>query len=249
MSRQEHIARTFVELADTLIEDFDVIDFLHQMTIRCQELLEVTQAAVFLTHLDSHLYSPAPCDPTPALQYLLDSACDQGPALEAYFGARTVASTGPADAAERWPQFSSQLERCGYSQATAIPMRLRRERLGSLLLLSTEGHPLGPDDLILAQALADVATIGLIQARTIRDQHTVQEQLHTALQERIILEQAKGVLAARSNTTLSSAFGAIRSHAGSHRLRLSEVAHDIINTDLTPEFLPTRPPDTRPAAG
>ncbi|MEU6387856.1 ANTAR domain-containing protein [Streptomyces sp. NPDC046939] len=234
MSREQHIARTFVELADTLVEEFDVIDFLHQMTVRCQELLDVTHAAVFLAHPGPHLHSPAPCDPSPALQRVLDIACVEGPAVEAHRTARAVTARDPADAVARWPEFAENRAQAGYTLATALPMRLREDNLGSLLLLRTGERPLSPDDLALAQALADAATIGLLQARVIHEQHTVNEQLHTALQTRIVIEQAKGVLAVRSDVTLNQAFEALRRHARHHRLLLNEVARDVIENGLTP---------------
>ncbi|MGW0903191.1 ANTAR domain-containing protein [Streptomyces sp. NPDC002853] len=240
MSREQHIARTFVELADTLVEDFDVIDFLHQMTVRCQELLDVTDAAVFLAHPNLNLHSPAPCDPSPALQDVVDAACRQGPAVDAHRTTRPVASLRLVDAAARWPQFTPHLLNAGYTLATALPMRLRQDNIGSLLLLHTGDRALNPDDLALAQALADAATIGLIQARTIRQQHTVNEQLHGALQSRIIIEQAKGVLAARSNVTLNQAFDVLRRYARQHRILLSRVARDVIESGLTPAISSAR---------
>ncbi|MGW5736423.1 MULTISPECIES: ANTAR domain-containing protein [Streptomyces] len=241
MSREQHIARTFVELADTLVEDFDVIDFLHQMTVRCQEILDVTDAAVFLAHPNLRLHTPAPCDPSPALQRVLEAACTEGPAVDAHATAQPVSASSTADAAARWPQFTSRLQDGGYTLASAMPMRLRKENIGGLLLLRTTDRPLKADDLALAQALADAATIGLIQARTIRQQHTINTQLHTALQSRIIIEQAKGVLAARSNTTLNQAFDALRRHARRHRILLSNVAREVIESGLTPVSGPARP--------
>ncbi|GAA2347669.1 ANTAR domain-containing protein [Streptomyces kunmingensis] len=244
MSREQHIVRTFLELADTLVEDFDIIDFLHQMTVRCQELLDVTDAAVFLAHPGPHLHSPAPCDPGPGLQRVLDTACLQGPALEAHRTHRSVTALDEAETAARWPEFAQHRQAAGYTLATALPMRLRRNNIGSLLLLRTGHKPLGADDLSLAQALADAATIGLLQARTIRQQHTVHEQLHTALQSRILIEQAKGVLAARQNITLNEAFDAIRQHARHHRLLLSDVARDVIDNRLTPAPAAAQPHTT-----
>ncbi|MGW5731861.1 MULTISPECIES: ANTAR domain-containing protein [Streptomyces] len=241
MSREQHIARTFVELADTLVDDFDVVDFLHQMTLRCRELLDVTDAAVFLAHPGTQLHTPAPCDPGPALLRVLEIACSEGPAVDAHAAAQPVTEPSPADAEARWPQFTLQLRNAGYSRATAVPMRLRQDNVGSLLLLHAGDEPLNAEDAALAQALADAATIGLVQARTIRQQHTVNEQLHTALQSRIVIEQAKGVLAARSNITLNQAFESLRRHARNHRILLSEVARDVIDTGFTPATVPGRP--------
>ncbi|MFE9685207.1 ANTAR domain-containing protein [Streptomyces sp. NPDC006285] len=247
MSRQQHILRTLVELADTLVEDFDVIDFLHQMTVRCQELLEDTDAAVFLDHPGPRLHSVAPCDPGPGLQQVLEAACGQGPAADAHHTARLVTVQDPADSAARWPRFTPHLQRAGYLRATALPMRLRQDNIGSLLLLHTRDRPLDADDLALAQALADAATIGLIQARTIRQQHTVNEQLHTALQSRIVIEQAKGILAARHKITLNHAFDSLRRHARHHRILLSKVARDVID-DTDALSAPAPAPASGPAA-
>ncbi|MEU3461208.1 ANTAR domain-containing protein [Streptomyces sp. NPDC006733] len=122
-----------------------------------------------------------------------------------------------------------------------MPIRLREDSLGSLLLLRTGLRPLIGDDLALAQALADAATIGLIHARIIREQNALNEQLQTALQSRIIIEQAKGLIAARSNITLNQAFEALRRHARRHRVPLSTVAREVIDTGLTPDSLSACP--------
>ncbi|MFF4189334.1 ANTAR domain-containing protein [Streptomyces sp. NPDC001691] len=245
MSREQHIVRTFLELADTLVDDFDLIDFLQQMTVRCQELLDITDAAVFFAHPPPHLHSPAPCNPGPALQHVLDAACRQGPAFDAHRTSQPVATGDLAEEADRWPEFAPRLHGAGYTGATAVPMRLRRDSLGSLLLLRTGDRPLSADNLALAQALADAATIGLLQARTISQQHTINEQLHTALQTRIVIEQAKGLLAARRNISLNHAFDAMRAHARTHRIQLRQVAMDVIDTGFTPAPRPrprTQPP-------
>lgn len=234
MSREQHIARTFVELADTLVEDFDVIDFLQQMTVRCQELLDITDAAVFLAHSGTPLYSPAPCDPGPGLARVLEVAMEEGPALEAYRTASPIASVDAADAATRWPRFTERVRQAGYGPPSVVPMRLRKESLGSLLLLHNGERALTADDLSLAQTLADAATIGLLHARTLRQQETVNTQLHTALHSRIVIEQAKGILAARRNIPLSQAFDAIRYYARHHRVLLSKVAQDVIDAGLVP---------------
>ncbi|WP_282795602.1 ANTAR domain-containing protein [Streptomyces sp. CC224B] len=247
MSRQQHIARTFVELADTLVEDFDVIDFLQQMTVRCQELLDVTDAAVFLAHPPARLYSTAPCDPRPALRDVLEAARVEGPALQAHRTGKPATTDGsPAGADARCPEFDRQLRAAGYTRATAVPLRLRKDCLGSLLLLHTGAEPLCADDLALAQALADAATIGLLQAHGVHEQHTVNEQLHTVLHSRIVIEQAKGILAARRDIPLNRAFEAMRHHARHHRVLLSKVARDVIDDSLTPTA-PTAGPLARPA--
>ncbi|MFI8997499.1 ANTAR domain-containing response regulator [Streptomyces sp. NPDC053542] len=239
MSREEQIARTFVELADTFVDDFDIIDFLHQLTVRCKEILTVTDAAVVLAWPGSRLHSPAPCDPSPALATLLDAALHQGPALEAYRTATPVTHSNLAHASADWRDFTAHARRAGYTTAHALPMRLRQETLGSLLLLGTTAEPLPPADLVLAQAFADAATIGLLHSRTLQNTQTVNQQLHTALQSRIVIEQAKGILAARRQVSLTQAFDTMRRHARHHRLLLTTVARSIIDTGQLPD--PPRP--------
>ncbi|MFH8406015.1 ANTAR domain-containing protein [Streptomyces sp. NPDC018019] len=234
MSREEKIARTFVELADTFVADFDVIDFLEQLTCRCRDIFAVDDAAVLLAYPGPHLHSPAPCDPSPALTKLLELALREGPALDAY---RTAAAVTPGELARApaaWHGFTAQARRAGYSYACAVPLRLRRQTLGALLLLRTADSPLPADDLITAQAFADAATIGLLHARTLKHTDTVNEQLHTALHSRILIEQAKGFLAAHHNISLGDAFGTMRHHARSHHFLLHDVAQHVVATGDLP---------------
>ncbi|WP_221353210.1 GAF and ANTAR domain-containing protein [Streptomyces beigongshangae] len=242
MNRQENISRAFVELADTLVENFDVIEFLQRMTVRCQELLDVTDAAVFLGHPGSGLYSPAPCDPGPGLQRVLDAALEEGPAVEAFRTARQVLPGAPADRTPpRWPRLDTRIRQAGYAPPSALPMRLRKDSVGALLLLHTDSRSLTPQDLRLAQAFADVATIGLLHARTAGEQEFVNAQLRIALRSRIIIEQAKGVIAARCGVSPDQAFEAMRRHAGHHRILIKKVAMDVVDAGFLPAVPPGRP--------
>ncbi|MEU7152417.1 ANTAR domain-containing protein [Streptomyces sp. NPDC045456] len=242
MSREEKITQTFVELADTLVDDFDVIDFLQQLTVRCCDILAVTDTAVLLAYPGPHLYSPAPCDPSPALSKVLDPALREGPGLDAYRTATTVAPGHLARAPAAWHDFTTQAIETGYTYASAVPMRLRRESLGSLLLLRTSDSPLPVADLSVAQAFADAAAIGLLHAHSLRRTDAVDTQLHAALHSRILIEQAKGALAARRALSLYEAFTAMRHHARSHHLLLTTVAQHIADHGDLPQPPPNRPP-------
>ncbi|MGW5731461.1 MULTISPECIES: ANTAR domain-containing protein [Streptomyces] len=248
MSRERKIADTFVELADTLVADFDIIDFLQQLTVRCCDIFAITDVAVLLAYPGPQLYSPAPCDPSPSLTKVLDLALREGPALDAY---RTSASITPGNLAKApvaWADFTTMAREAGYTYASAVPLRLREETLGSMLLLRATDSPLPADDLTMAQAFADAATIGLLHARTLQRTETVNEQLHTALHSRIIIEQAKGFLAAHRNISLDDAFHAMRRYARHHHLLLTGVARHIIDTGELPEP-PSTSPRRRPAEG
>ncbi|GGV49234.1 transcriptional regulator [Streptomyces longisporoflavus] len=239
MSRERKIAETFVELAGTLVADFDVIDFLHQLTVRCRDIFAVADAAVLLAYPGPQLYSPAPCDPGPALSKVLELALTGGPALDAY---RTSAAVSPgnlahAHAHERagWQDFTPLAREAGYTYASAVPLRLREETIGSLLLLRATDSPLPADDLAMAQAFADAATIGLLHARSVRHGETLDSQLSAALHSRVTIEQGKGFFAARGNISLDDAFTAMRRHARRHRLLLTDVARHVVETGSLPE--------------
>ncbi|WP_433546577.1 ANTAR domain-containing protein [Streptomyces sp. CA-294286] len=237
--RELTLADAFVELADTLVDEFDVIDFLHQLTSRCRELLDVSAAAVLIAPVNEPLRAVAPCDPGDALAELLDVTAHEGPALECHAGDGTDAEDltridlSRADA--RWPVFAPLARRAAYTWACALPLRLRRERLGSLLLLRTGEGPLSELDIRLGQALADAAAIGLVHERTLVAHQVTGIQLRTALQSRILIEQAKGVLAARLAVGVDQAFAVLRRHARSNGKRLTSVAREVIDGELTPE--------------
>ncbi|MEU4206151.1 ANTAR domain-containing protein [Streptomyces sp. NPDC039022] len=234
MSRVAQITQTFVELSDTFVKGFDVVDFLHQLTVRCRQVLAITDAAVLLAYPGERLHSPAPCDPSPAFQQTLYAALVQSPALDAYHTRTAQVPARQTDARTRWPDFTTHARNAGYRYACAVPMRLRKDTLGSLLLLRTAARPLPAADVALAQAFADAATIGLLHAHTLHHHETVNTQLHTALHSRIVIEQAKGILAARRNTTLNHAFNAIRHHARTHQVLLTTVARNVIDHGLLP---------------
>lgn len=235
MNREQDLADAFVELADTLVDDFDVIEFLQQLCTRCTQLLAVDAAGVFLAPPDEVPQAVAPCDPVPELADALTTAAHDGPAREC---CRTAAPAAPVDlhqCANRWPHFTARARHAGYSCAGALPLRLRSDTLGCLLLLRTVGSPLPAADVRLAQALADAAAIGLIHEQTLRRHLTTTLQLRTALHSRITIEQAKGVLATRLDTTVDDAFELMRAHARRHRRRLTLVAQAIIDQGLIPE--------------
>ncbi|MFI0242212.1 ANTAR domain-containing protein [Streptomyces sp. NPDC016845] len=237
MSREEQLAATFVELADTLVQDFDQDVFLQRLTARCTELLEATEAVVLLARPGPSLYCPVPRASAPALQRVIEAACLEGPAVQACQSRHAVApdhqtfDQGPA----RWPTLDLACAQAGYAPPGAVPMRLREEEIGALLLLRT-GERARPaaGELLLAQALADAATIGLLHARARSEHETVNTQLHTALHSRVLIEQAKGIVATRHNISVNDAFDAIRSHARRRQEPINTTASEVIDSGLLP---------------
>src|SRR5512132_3666065 len=228
MSDQQ-LAEAFVELADTLVDDFDVVDFLHRVTVRCAGVLGVSAAGVLLTDQRGALRVVAASTEQTRLLELLQSQTDQGPCPECFHAGRPVAVADLSSAASRWPRFVAQARRSGFASVHALPMRLHSTVIGALNLFGNRPGPLADDTIRLGQAMADVATIGLLQARAIRDRETLAEQLQTALNSRVVIEQAKGVIAERRHLDMDASFTLLRGTARTGNRRLSELARAVVD--------------------
>jgi transcriptional regulator with GAF, ATPase, and Fis domain len=227
MSREQRLAETFVELADTLVDDFDVIEFLQVLASRCVELLDVTAAGLVLADHDGSLRLMAASDERARLLELFEVQNDEGPCRDCFRLGEAVVNVNLDGARSRWPRFAAQAIAGGFYCANALPLRLRHQVVGSLNLFHTELSGLAHHELRLAQALADAATIGILQQRTIRQGEIVAGQLQAALTSRVIIEQAKGVVAERLQVSTDEAFGILRATARSHNRLLSDVARDV----------------------
>jgi transcriptional regulator with GAF, ATPase, and Fis domain len=232
MSEQQ-LAAAFVELADTLVDDFDVVDFLHRVTVRCAEVLGVSAAGVLLTDQRGALRVVAASTEKTRLLELLQSQTDQGPCPECFHTGRPVAVADLSAAACRWPRFVAEAGQSGFASVHALPMRLRSNVIGALNLFGARPGALAEDTLRLGQAMADVATIGLLQARAIHDRQIVAEQLQTALNSRILIEQAKGVIAERRRLDMDASFTLLRATARTNNRRLSELARAVVDGSET----------------
>jgi transcriptional regulator with GAF, ATPase, and Fis domain len=228
---ERQLAEAFVALADTLVDDFDVVDFLHELTVRCAQVLGVSAAGVLLADQRGALRVVAASTEQTRLLELLQLQTDQGPCPECFHTGRpiAVADLSTVTAASRWPPFVVAAREAGFASVHAVPMRLRTDVIGALNLFGAQPGALAEDTLRLGQALADVATIGLLQARAIRQRDTLAEQLQTALNSRIVIEQAKGVLAERRHVDMDQSFTLLRSTARTSNRRLSELARAVVD--------------------
>jgi GAF domain-containing protein len=222
------LADVFVEMADTLVDEFDVIDFLHVLTERCVQLLGVSAAGLLLTDGQDTLQLVAASSERTRLLELFQLQTDQGPCVDCFRTGQPV-SVVDLPAAGRWPRFTAAAAEVGFAAVHALPMRLRNECIGALNLFDTHPGALDEDKLRIGQALADVATIGLLQQRSIRHREALTEQLQSALNSRVLIEQAKGVLAERLHLDVADAFALLRNGARSHNRRLSELAQSIVD--------------------
>ena len=222
------LADVFVEMADTLVDDFDVIDFLHVLTERCVQLLDISAAGVLLTDGQDSLQVLAASSERTRLLELFQVQTDQGPCVDCFRTGQPV-SVADLPSAGRWPRFTAAAAEVGFAAVHALPMRLRTEVIGALNLFHTNPAALDEGKLRIGQGLADVATIGLLQHRAVRRGDVVTEQLQTALNSRILIEQAKGVLAERLHLDVAEAFAMLRNGARSHNRRLSDLAQAIVD--------------------
>ena len=250
MTREQTLIETFVGLADTLVDDYDIIDFMQTLAERCVELLDVSAAGIMLADRDGKLRHAACSSEEMRLVEFFELQVEEGPCFDAFRTEATVVSDSPEDASTRWPRFASRARQSGYITVSAVPMRLRAQVIGALNLFSTEARALNEIDLGVAQAMADVATIGILQERVIRDRGAYSTQLEIALESRITIEQAKGIVAERNHVSVDVAFARIRHFTRSHNRLLSDTARQIVDGSLGVEQLSsdvgaTRPPPTR----
>jgi len=234
MSRETRLAQTMVELADNLVDDFDVVDLLTLLANRCVDVLDVSTAGLILV-VDGTLRLMASSSEAMRVLELLELQAEEGPCMECYRSGRPVVNVdlATAEAGERWPRFVPEARAAGFRSAHAVPMRLRGTILGALNMFRSGVGEMADDDIVAAQAFADIATIAILQNRASLRAQIVNEQLSHALTSRIVIEQAKGVLAERASLNMEDAFARLRSYARNNNLRLADVAHEVIAGTLS----------------
>jgi hypothetical protein len=232
MTREQRLARVFVELADTLVAQFDMIDFMHTLTERCVELLSADAAGLMLADQRGNLRVIASSAEPARLVELFEVQHSEGPCLDCFHSGHQVVNVDHDEMRARWPGFAAQAAELGFQSAHALPMRLRDDVIGAVNLFTRASRRLSADDIAVGQAMADVATIGLLQERVGRQKDVLAEQLQMALNSRILIEQAKGVLAERSRITPTEAFVVMRSFARRQARPLTSVAAAVIDHTL-----------------
>jgi len=226
----ERLAATFVELADTLVAGFDLMEFLQTLTERCVELLEVDAAGLLLADSGGVLRLVAASTERARIAELFQIQNDEGPCLDCYHSGQVVivSDIRAGEAAARWPRFAAAVRETGFAGVHAIPMRLRDQVIGTLNLFRSQPGSLEPAVARAARALVDVATIGILQERAVHQQGIVAGQLQVALNSRVIIEQAKGILAERLRISPDDAFVMLRRYARDHNHPLTQLASDVI---------------------
>jgi len=226
------LVKTLVELADSLVDDFDVVDLLTLLSSRCVAVLDVAAAGIVLAAATGELRVVASSNEEMRIVELFEVQSDEGPCIDCYRTGRPVLCRDLKEDPIRWSGFAPTALAAGFRSAYALPMRLRGATIGALNLFRIDVGELATDDVIAGQALADVATIAILQHRAGVAAHELTRQLQEALDSRIAVEQAKGVLAERAKTSTDEAFRRLRDYARSHNLLLADVAADVVNGTL-----------------
>ncbi len=232
-TREGQLVETFVTLADTLVADYDVVDLLHTLVEKCAALLEASAAGIILSDGDGHLEVVASTNERSRLVEILQLRAGSGPCVESFTTGRAVAVPDIDGTGDKWPKFQAGALAQGFASMHAVPLRLRATTIGSLNLFWDRTGGLSSGDTNTVQALADVATIGILQERAIRESDVVRQQLQHALSSRVLIEQAKGVVAYTQGVPMGDAFNKIRAYARTNGLPLADVAERIVNRALT----------------
>jgi len=234
MSREADVVRSFVEMADTLVDDYDVVDLLTGLADRCVRLLGVSAAGVMLVSPAGRLGLAASSSEAMRLLELFELQAQEGPCLDAFRTGERVEQENLDAGSGRWPSFAAAATQAGFQSALALPLRLRDVTLGALNLLSTTRTPMDDADVVVARAFADLATLSILQHRASEEAQRLNEQLSAALTSRVVIEQAKGVISERAGLDLDRAFARLRAYARNHNLRLTDVAQAAIDGTLDP---------------
>jgi GAF domain-containing protein len=219
-------------LADNLVEEFDVVDLLSLLSDRCVEALDVAAAGVMLVAPSGALQVIASSSDAMRTLELFQLQADEGPCIEAYRSGHPVVNVDLTAAGTSWPEFAEHATGAGFRSAHSLPMRLRGHSIGALNLLRDQTGPLSDSDVDSAQALADIATIAIIQHQVVIDAQTLNTQLSSALNSRVVIEQAKGKISEATGTDMDHAFRRLRNHARNHNARLAALAERIADGSI-----------------
>ena len=243
-ARDTQLARAFVRLADTLASDFDVVDFLQSLSADSVELLGAEAAGVMLADARGGLRLIASSDERMRTLELFELQGAQGPCLDAFSSGQSI-QAGATDSRARWPAFAPHASDAGFQIMCAVPLRIRSDVIGALNLFRGTDELFTVAEIELAQAMAEMAAIGLIQEKALKERTLLAEQLQAALNSRVIIEQAKGMIAEYLAMTVDDAFVLLRNYAREHNSKLSAVASDVINRRI-PSAALAQPPGQQP---
>lgn len=238
--REHRLASTLVQLADTLVDDYDIHDFLQMLTERCAELVDASAVGVLLTDRRGDLKLAAATTQHMRDLELFEMQQQEGPCYEAFQSGQQVIEEDMQNALAHWPRFAPQAMDRGFRSVHAFPLRVRNQTLGALNVFFDRAGPFSEPDILALQALADIAAIGILQQRSVQEASELAGHLQTALDSRVVIERAVGILVERRGVSTHDAFEAIRGYARSNNQRLHAVAQAIVDGAVPPHVVAER---------
>ncbi|SFN35442.1 ANTAR domain-containing protein [Mycetocola miduiensis] len=232
LTREGQLVDAFATLADTLVDDYDAVDLLQTLVDNCRDLLDVTAAGILLTDPDGNIEVVASTSEASRLVEVMQLSAQAGPCIDCITTGQAVSVPDISKSPHKWNRFRDSAAQQGFASVYALPMRLRETTIGALNLLRSDFGELNERDVRAAQALADVATIGILHARSLQESDAVRDQLQRALTSRIVIEQAKGVLSQTHSVTTDEAFNLMRRYSRNHGMLLSTVAEQVVSRSL-----------------
>ena len=232
LTHEAQLVEAFATLADTMVTDYDAVGVLQTLVENCATFLDATAAGVLIGDSPDRLELIASTSEASSIVELMQLSAQAGPCIECFVTGAVVSIPVIDQAPEKWRAFIDSAAQQGFRSVLAVPMRLRDTHIGALNLLRTEEGALNDRDVRAAQALADVATIGILHERMLTESDAIRAQLQSALNSRVMIEQAKGVLAYLDNSSTDEAFTKIRAYARSKRMLLSVVAEQVVLRNL-----------------
>ena len=230
--RERAVIDAFVSVANSLVDSFDIVELLNGLTTDCARLLDVASAGLLLGDHKRVLHVMAASSEATRSLELFQIQRDDGPCLDCYRSGTAIAVPDLEAEAGRWPQFAAAAHSAGIRSVHAIPMRLADTLLGTLGLFGSSVGVLNDEDLALGQGLAHVASVALVAGKALTDKDAVVIQLQGALQSRVLIEQAKGLLAEQGNLSMEDSFARLRAYARSNNERISDVAKRLVTRSL-----------------
>jgi len=233
LTREAQLLKTFAKLADTLVVGYDVVDLLQLLVDTCHDLLDASAAGILLMDRAGELDLVVSTSESSRIVEMMQLGAEAGPCIESFRTGRVISLTDIRHSPPEWSRFRDSTLEQGFASVYAIPLRLRETTIGTLNLLRTATGELQVQDRVAAQAFADVATIGILHERSLRESLIVREQLQGALNSRIIIEQAKGVVAYTRGISTDDAFTLIRNYAKSHQASIADVSRQLVEMTLS----------------
>ena len=238
-SRETQISAAFVAVADTLTTDYDMVDLLHTLVQQCVEILELEAGGLMLVDGTGELQLMTSTSEAAGFVEVMQLNAAAGPCIDC-FRTGTAVSVEDISLSEPWPAFRKAALDQGFHSVLATPMKLRGQIIGTMNLFGSSAEKVSARDAAVAQALADVATIGILQERVIQEGHLMEEQLHRALDSRILIEQAKGVIASGLSLSMDDAFGLLRKYARDRNLTIRSVSEQVSNREVSAQEIAHR---------